>query len=70
MIEQLKGVNGQKYYTGTHTMVSRSMTVLGQVIALELWHEENELGNQGAYAPVASITSQAKGGFVFIQLGH
>ena len=34
------------------------------------WYDEENLTNQGAKAHIDSITSQAKGGFLFIQFGH
>lgn len=39
-------------------------------VGKNFWHDENDANNQGAKAHISSITSDAKGGFLFIQFGH
>jgi len=40
------------------------------IIDKNFWYDESDPGNQGAKAHIESITSDAKGGFLFIQFGH
>lgn len=50
----------------SRTFYERNNSYMGK----NFWHDAEDTNRQGAKAHISSITSEAKGGFLFIQFGH